>query len=72
MPETEPSNDEVKRRNPVVRDCTGGVGTLGQSHWEGQGESIVCPVCSRPLVMEHGEAVCRSGMCHFRVVEDCC
>ena len=59
MPETEPEPGPFKGDETI-------------KHVNGQGEDTVCPVCSRALVMEHGEAVCRSGMCHFRVVEDCC
>jgi hypothetical protein len=32
----------------------------------------VCPVCSRPISMEHGHAVCRSGLCRYRIIEGCC
>lgn len=41
-------------------------------HIEGAGEAIVCPVCSRPLIIRNGEAICESGMCRHRVVEGCC
>ena len=32
----------------------------------------VCPVCSRPIEMIQGHAVCRSAICKMRIVEGCC
>jgi hypothetical protein len=32
----------------------------------------VCPVCSRPIVIRHGHAMCVSGMCRGRILEGCC
>lgn len=31
-----------------------------------------CPVCSRPIVIRHGHAICNSGMCRERMIEGCC
>lgn len=31
-----------------------------------------CPVCSRPVIIRHGHAICNSGMCRERVIEGCC
>ena len=32
----------------------------------------VCPVCSRPIIIQHGHAMCVSGMCRGRILEGCC
>lgn len=32
----------------------------------------VCPICSRPIKMLQGHAVCDSGICRGRIIEGCC
>jgi hypothetical protein len=32
----------------------------------------VCPVCSRPVIVRNGHAICVSAMCRERVIEGCC
>ncbi len=32
----------------------------------------VCPVCSRPIIVRDGHAMCVSGLCRGRIIEDCC
>lgn len=32
----------------------------------------VCPVCSKPILIRHGHAICDSEICRERMIEGCC